>query len=455
MFRRSFLRTLGAGAAAGTVLGALRPAAAAAGSSASEGVLNPVVAGLDLRDVDVVDSHMHPLIRSPISVAYDKQAAGFSEAFAQPGDYPGRAELLANMKRGFAEGIWDQPRRIGYFNYVARTYGVPATFEGFDSVVVKHIGSDADFTAYIGSILDREKIRTVVLQSEEPDPKVPPKTAIPPDRFVWTWPFAQTFLPSWAAKNHTTTLQDVVALLDRTLENAVASGCRGFKNISAYYRPYDLAHVTKSEAETALKALLAATPVRTNTWDVPVYDKPALNAALKTYQDYLFKHVYVRAGELERPIIIHTAVALHPSLRPDYNNPLPLYDVFRDADIQKAGTRFVLIHTGYPSHQVVASMIGQFPNVYTDVSFFSKYAGVLEETYRALLGLAPAEKIMHGSDANTVPEEIGYCCWNSRAVLARVLSDFKTYYGWTAEDTTKAANNVLHGTARKIFRISG
>src|SRR5580658_1771373 len=161
MFRRSFLRTLGAGAAAGTVLGALRPAAAAAGSSASEGVLNPVVAGLDLRDVDVVDSHMHPLIRSPISVAYDKQAAGFSEAFAQPGDYPGRAELLANMKRGFAEGIWDQPRRIGYFNYVARTYGVPATFEGFDSVVVKHIGSDADFTAYIGSILDREKIRTL------------------------------------------------------------------------------------------------------------------------------------------------------------------------------------------------------------------------------------------------------------------------------------------------------
>ena len=62
---------------------------------------------------------------------------------------------------------------------------------------------------------------------------------------------------------------------------------------------------------------------------------------------------------------------------------------------------------------------------------------------------------MHGSDANTVPEEIGYCCWNSRAVLAKVLSDYRTYYGWTAEDITRAANNVLHGTARKLFGISG
>jgi hypothetical protein len=57
----------------------------------------------------------------------------------------------------------------------------------------------------------------------------------------------------------------------------------------------------------------------------------------------------------------------------------------------RAGTRFVLIHTGYPSHQVVAAMIGQFSNVYTDVSFYSKYPGVLEEVYRALLALAPSD----------------------------------------------------------------
>jgi hypothetical protein len=413
------------------------------------------VGGLDLSEVDVVDSHMHGLSRTLLSTAYARQASSFTDAFAAPGDYPGKAETLAKMKEGFAQLIWGQPRRIGYLNYVARTYGVPATLAGFDSVVAKHIGSDADFTAYITAIFDRERIRTVVLQSEEPDPGVPPKTVIPNDRFVWTWPFAQTFFPSWAKNNGATSLQDVVGLLDRTLERAVAAGCRGFKNVSAYYRPFDLGNVTAGEAEAALRDLLAATPIREGLMGVPVYGTPALNAALKRYQDYLFRHVYVKAGELEQPIIIHTAVALHPSLRPDYNSPLPLYDVFADIDIQRAGTRFILIHSGYPSHHMMASMVSQFPNVYTDISFFSKYPGVLEETYRALLALAPAEKVMHGSDANTVPEEVGYCGWNSRAVLARVLGEYRTYYGWTAADTVQAANNILHGNARRLFRIPG
>jgi hypothetical protein len=453
MIRRSFLGMLGVGAASSAVLAAARPAPAAPGKTSGRHAIGRKAGAIDLSDIDVVDSHMHTLRRTLLSAAYENQSKAFADAFAPPGDFPGKAELLSKMGAGFTDLIWEQPRRIGYLNYIARTYGVPATLEGFDSIVKKHIGSDEDFTNYIRSIFDREKIRTVVLQSDEPDPSVPPKTAIPPDRFVWTWPFAQTFLPSWARRNNATTLQDVLSAIDRTLETAVASGCRGFKNVTAYYRSFDLGPVTRTQAEAALKSLLAATAVRTNTWDVPVYGEPELNAALRTYQDYLFKHVYIRAGELERPVIIHTAVALHPSLRPDYNSPLPLYDVFADSDIQKAGTRFILIHTGFPSHQIVAAMVSQFPNVYTDVSFFSKYPGVLEEVYRAILAIAPAQKVMHGSDANTVPEEIGYCCWNSRAVLAKVLGEYETHYGWTRADTLQMANSVLHENARKMFRI--
>jgi hypothetical protein len=446
---------LGMGAATGAAFGASSEAVPAARNPSSQNISKSKAGDLDLRDVDVIDSHMHTLSRTLLSAAYAKQARGFTESIAPIAAFPGKEDLLAKMQKEFAELIWDQPRRIGYLNYIARTYGVPATLDGFDSIVSKHIASDTEFTAYITSIFDREKIRTVVLQSDEPDPLVLPKTAIPPNRFVWTWPFAQTFFPSWARTHNATTLPDVLAAIDKELENAVAGSCRGFKNVSAYYRPLDIGIVTQSEAEGALRTLLAATPLRTDAWGAPVYAEPRLIAALKTYQDYLFKHVYIRAGELEQPVIIHTAVALHPALRPDYNNPLPLYDVFRDEAILRAGTRFVLIHTGYPSFQVVASMIGQFPNVYTDVSFYSKYPGVLEETYRSLLALAPSEKIMHGSDANTVPEEIGYCCWNSRAVLARVLGEYRTYYGWTAADTMRAAANILHDNARRVFRISG
>ena len=60
---------------------------------------------------------------------------------------------------------------------------------------------------------------------------------------------------------------------------------------------------------------------------------------------------------------------------------------------------------------------------------------------------------MHGSDSNNVPEEIGYCASNTRRVLARVLNDYKTYYGWTQADITKIADNVMHKNARRLFRI--
>jgi predicted TIM-barrel fold metal-dependent hydrolase len=277
---------------------------------------------------------------------------------------------------------------------------------------------------------------------------------VPSGRFVWTYPIVPLIHPEWAQKHSLTTLQDVVARIDKTLETAVSNGCVGFKNAAAYYRPLGVDQVEASRAEMALKALLAARPAGHGAQGAPYYAEAALNTALKTYQDYLFKRVFIKAGELQRPIIIHTAVALHPALRFEFNNPLGLYGVFQDDEVQKAETQFVLIHTGYPSHHAVASMISQFPNVFTDMSFYSKFPGVLEETYRAFLALAPASKVMHGSDSNNVPEEIGYCASNTRRVLARVLRDFNTYYGWSRADCEKIANNVMHQNARRVFQIT-
>lgn len=255
-----------------------------------------------------------------------------------------------------------------------------------------------------------------------------------------------------------TTLPDILAKIDQTMEAAVEGGARGFKNVSAYYRPLALSRPSAADAEGALRLLLTNPPTGSDASQPaspmdanPVFPDPAGNAALTTLEDFLFRHIYVKAGKLERPIIIHSAVALHPALRVDFNDPRPLYGVFTDPDIQRARTQFVLIHAGYPSTDVVAAFISQFPNVYTDVSFYSKYPGALLELYRSLLALGPSNKIMHGSDANTVPEEIGYCAWNSRAVLAKVLTEYKESLGWTQRDITAMAEDVLHRTARGLF----
>ena len=100
-------------------------------------------------------------------------------------------------------------------------------------------------------------------------------------------------------------------------------------------------------------------------------------------------------------------------------------------------------------------MISQFPNVFTDVSFYSKFPGTLEEILRTFLSLAPSEKVMHGSDSNNIPEETGYCASNTRRVLAKVLNDFIAYYGWSEKDCEKIARNVMTENARRVFRING
>ncbi len=259
--------------------------------------------------------------------------------------------------------------------------------------------------------------------------------------------------PEWARTRQLTSIADVLAAVKKTMATAVANGCRGFKNLSAYYRSYGLAPVTAKEAEVALQAMARTPPSRAGEMGALFYDDPAAREHVRVYQDYLFKQIYLQAGVLERPIIIHSAAILHPSLSIAHNNPLPLYDVFMDPDVVRAGTEFILIHGGFPNHQEVATFISQFPNVYVDVSHLAKYPAVLEEAYRALLAPGPAAKVMHGSDSGGVPDETGYCAWNSRQVLARILTEYKTYYGFTQADIDGMAHGVLHGNASRLFRI--
>jgi len=429
------------------------------GASAQRTGHRLLAGNLDLSEVEIVDSHMHPLQRKLISQSYAGQSAEFARLAVPAGDYPGKSELSAHALEGGKELVMEAPRRTGYFNYIARTYGVPPTLEGFDSVTSQHIGSDAQFSSYIASIFDRERISTVVLQAAEPAP-APPATSIPANRYVWTTVVSELTRLRWATSQGINTLTDLLAKIDTTLEAAVAGGARGFKNMAAYYRPLALSKPSTPEAEAALRRLLEnappaadpKVPIAPNDPN-PVFADAATTAALTTLEDFLFRHIYVKAGQLERPIIIHSAVALHPALRIDFNDPRPLYAVFTDPDIQRARTQFVIIHAGYPTPDVIAAFISQFPNVYTDVSFYSKYPGALLEVYRSLLALGPANKIMHGSDANTVPEEIGYCAWNTRAVLAKVLTEYKESFGWTQRDITAMAESVMHGTARGLFGI--
>jgi predicted TIM-barrel fold metal-dependent hydrolase len=409
------------------------------------------VGSLDLSQIEIVDTHVHPPNPITLSESYDLWNSSFVDAMLPSYDYEGKKALRQKLEGAFVHHLYNMPRQTGYNNYIARTYGVAPEIAAFDEVV--RAGIDRGFTSYIKSILDREKVAVVVLEKRDAAP-TPPESPIPPDRFVWSYPIVDLIQPEWARERNLTAIQAVTTAIGDDLAKCVASGCVGFKSSIAYYRPLTINPVDANRAEAALHRLLENPPTQfVPGRAIADYQEPELKDAFRDYQDYLLRQIFIKAGVLKTPIIIHTAVALHPALRFEFNNPSELHRIFLDDEVKRAETQFVLIHTGYPYHHFVASMLSQFPNVFTDLSFYSKFPGVLEETLRAFLSLAPSEKVMHGSDSNNVPEEIGYCAWNVRHVLAKVLRDFHTYYGWSQRDCELIANNVLHQNARRIFKI--
>lgn len=429
----------------------------ASGASARTSVVDSQgpteVGSLALQDVEIIDTHLHVRSLMTVSQRYSGNSKAFTHYMMPRENFEGKDALRSRWESAFDDLVWNAPRTAGFLNFMARRHGVPATIEGADSVISKYLKSAAEARKYVEALAEREKIAAVVIQATGLSGPVRPRTVWPENRFVWTYPISPLLAITWARSQNASTMQDVLAAIDNLLETAVDNGCRGFKNFSAYQRSYNLGKVSVAQAENAFRRLLAARSVGTDRNGRSIYENDEDRIALRRYEDFLLRHIYVKAGLLECPIIIHSAVAFAPSLRTDFNDPAQLYDVLMDDRIIRAFTNFVIIHTGYPSHHIVASLISQFPQVYVDTSFFSRYPGTLDETYRALLALAPSGKVMHGSDGGQIPDEAAYCAWNTRVVLAHILNDYKRLYGWTQSDVESIAEDVLHRNARKVFRI--
>ena len=408
MFRRNFLRSLSLGGAFGFLAGR--------NAHASEPVeptrQDVSVGSVDLSEMEIIDVHVHQPAEMTLSESHAKWNGSFVNALLPVYDYPGKEELRERLSVAFKEHLYRIPRQVGIEAYMARTYGVKASPEGVDSIQAKHMGGD--YTAYIRSIMDREKISAILLQSADVEP-VRPKSLVPNDRFAWSFYTNNLIQPDWAKEKGAQQIGDVTEAIDRVLEAAKSNGCVGLEISAAYYRPLGIQKVSTSQADRDLKVLLANEPATYGGHHrIPLYDDPELGRAFRSYQDFLLRHMYVKAGELGLRIIIHSA---------------------------------------YPYHHHLAALLSEFPNVYADVSFYSNFPGTLEEVLRAFLGLAPSEKIMHGSDSASVPEGMGYCADNMRRVLAKVLNDYRTHYGWTEKDCEKMARNVLSDNAKRIYGI--
>src|SRR5690606_35853322 len=199
MKRRSILKTLGLASPLFLLAGRGEGASAAASAGATEKTRGSV--GIDLKEIEIVDTHVHPPRPMTLSESYELWNSSFVDAMLPSYDYDGKEALRKKLEGTFRQHIYDMPRQTGYNNYVARVYKTESGIDAFDKVV--QAGIDRGFDRYVTSILDREKIAWVVLEKRESTPERP-DTPIPRDRYIWSFPIVDLIQPEWAKERHLT-----------------------------------------------------------------------------------------------------------------------------------------------------------------------------------------------------------------------------------------------------------
>lgn len=237
-----------------------------------------------------------------------------------------------------------------------------------------------------------------------------------------------------------------VNIVQATLARWKKSGAVAIKFLCAYARPLDFAVVEEA----------AATPVYARA----IKGEPLSAAEQKMLEDYLFSAIGVAAGVQQLVVHIHTGNGDGPYFNNAHANPGLLEDALNSRALRK--TNFVLLHGGWPYHEVAQAMIDK-PNTWTDFSAQTFYLGThqLAEVLRDWLSWHP-EKVLFGSDAYsdsdsplTDWEEKEFLMTSkARRALAIALSAMLQNGEISRERAIEIARQVLRDNAMKLYGLA-
>ena len=232
-------------------------------------------------------------------------------------------------------------------------------------------------------------------------------------------------------------------VVDPTLARHKSSGAVALKFTVAYMRTLDFGNPSEAEA-----ARVYAHSVKGG---VP----PA--ADYKALQDFIFRHIALKAGELGLPIHIHTGAGASGYFNQSGGNPFLLEPVLNDPKLRK--TKFVLVHGGSPLAQQTRMLLYK-PNVYADFSAqtFLLSTRELSVVLRSWLEFVP-EKILFGTDAFEITPEVGWpeLAWlsnrSAREALALALTGMIADGQITRDRALDLARLALRENARKLYQL--
>ena len=185
---------------------------------------------------------------------------------------------------------------------------------------------------------------------------------------------------------------------------------------------------------------------------MPLKKKDHLSAREeKTVRDFLLRTAITEGIRLGVPFQIHTGFGDSPmDLR--IANPLHLYKIIADEELRKA--KIVLVHAGYPFAEETAFLANGYPNVYLDVSemFPHSSIGMCDKLLR-LLEMAPANKILYGSDGYRAPELFWISATWGKKSIADALTELVKREVIEEDYAHRMAHMILSENAENLYRL--
>lgn len=217
------------------------------------------------------------------------------------------------------------------------------------------------------------------------------------------------------------------------MRTAVDGGAVGFKTILAYRT--GLAVDPRADLGTAQESLHGDDPVRRRG---------------KACRDLVFRTALGVAGELGIPFQIHTGLG-DSDIRLADSNPLLLEEVLRSEEGRSVP--IVLIHGSYPWHEEAAFLATTKPNVYTELSLSNIFAPLtVADRLGRLLELAPAAKVVLGTDGHSEPETF----WFAATLLGEAWAEVRSRMeeaGARASWLGDVEARIFERNARELYRL--
>ena len=252
----------------------------------------------------------------------------------------------------------------------------------------------------------------------------------------------QRYLTESGMERLPATLADyLIKVVDPTMTRQKKAGAVALKFATAYMRALDFGSPPETEA-----ARVYARHVKGGAPSPADY---------KTLQDFVFRHVATKAGELGLAIHIHTGAGAIGYFNQTGGSPFQLEPVLNDPKMRP--TKFVLVHGGSPFAQQTRMLLYK-PNVYADFSAqtFLLSTRELSVVLRSWLEFVP-EKVLFGTDAFEITPEVGWpeIAWlsnrSAREALAIALTGMIADAQITRERALELARMALRENAVRLY----